>query len=98
MRKREFNSLLIRPVTHLPRLQLLLETMKKHTALEHEDQDTIPVASGVLKDFIKSAERGIQSAREKVKYWELCESLAFTHGEGMVSRVLFLSELKRTRR
>lgn len=84
MKKREFNSLLIRPVTHLPRLQLLLDTMNKYTAPEHEDQGTLPVASGVLKEFIKSAERGIQSAREKVKYWELCESLVFTHGEGMV--------------
>lgn len=84
MKKREFNSLLIRPVTHLPRIQLLLETMRKHTNPEHEDQASIPIASGVLSEFIKSTERGIENAREKVKYWALCESLVFTHGEGMV--------------
>ncbi|KAI0784605.1 hypothetical protein C8Q75DRAFT_779589 [Abortiporus biennis] len=81
IRKREFNTFLTRPVTRLPRLKLTLEEIKKHTAPDHPDQDTLPLILNVLGDFLKSTQPGIEAAESKVKFWALCESLVFQRGE-----------------
>ena len=55
IRKRDLVTFLSRPVTRLPRLNLLIEQLHKLTehAYDHPDLDTLPTISGILKDFIK---------------------------------------------
>ena len=86
MRKRDLITFLSRPVTRLPRLTLLLETAKKCTALDHPDQEVLPLILNLLSEFIKSTQPGIEAAESKVKFWELCESLSYRKGEIVVSR------------
>ncbi|KAF8968138.1 hypothetical protein BDZ97DRAFT_1916355 [Flammula alnicola] len=83
IRKRDLITFLSRPVTKLPRLNLLLEQILKLTDTEydHPDLETLPIILGILKDFIKSTQPGIEAAESKVKFWELCESLVFQKGE-----------------
>ncbi|PPR07542.1 hypothetical protein CVT26_002447, partial [Gymnopilus dilepis] len=83
IRKRDLITFLSRPVTKLPRLNLLLEQILKLTDVEHEhpDLETLPLILGILKDFIKSTQPGIEAAESKVKFWGLCESLVFQKGE-----------------
>jgi len=52
---------------------------------DHPDVDTLPIITGILSDFIKSTQPGIEAAESKVKFWELCESLVFQKGEIIVS-------------
>jgi hypothetical protein len=44
---------------------------------------------GVLADSIKSTQPGIEAAENKVKFWELCESLVFQKGEIIVRVLVF---------
>ncbi|PPQ99136.1 hypothetical protein CVT24_009326 [Panaeolus cyanescens] len=86
IRKRDLVTFLSRPVTRLPRLNLLLETIlkcteKEYTEYGHPDLDTLPIILGILKDCIKSTQPGIEAAESKVKFWGLCESLVFQRGE-----------------
>ncbi|KAF8910664.1 hypothetical protein CPB84DRAFT_1842646 [Gymnopilus junonius] len=83
IRKRDLITFLSRPVTKLPRLNLLLEQILKLTnaEYEHPDLETLPLILGILKDFIKSTQPGIEAAESKVKFWALCESLVFQKGE-----------------
>ncbi|KAI0649128.1 hypothetical protein C8Q79DRAFT_904017 [Trametes meyenii] len=81
VRKRDLITFLSRPVTRLPRLLLLLENAKKHTAPDHPDMDTIPLVIQILSDFIKSTQPGIAASEDKVKFWNLCESLNYQKGE-----------------
>ncbi|TRM64679.1 hypothetical protein BD626DRAFT_547079 [Schizophyllum amplum] len=83
IRKRDLVTFLSRPVTRLPRLNLLVEQLHKLTEKEydHPDLDTLPTISGILKDFIKSTQPGIEAAENKVKFWALCESLVYRKGE-----------------
>ncbi|KAH9945453.1 uncharacterized protein BXZ73DRAFT_86925 [Epithele typhae] len=81
VRKRDIITFLSRPVTRLPRLELLLRTILKHTEPDHPDADEIPVALTVYSQVIKSTQPGIQAAEEKVKCWTLCESLVYQKGE-----------------
>ncbi|KAI5892712.1 uncharacterized protein SCHCODRAFT_02501635 [Schizophyllum commune H4-8] len=83
IRKRDLVTFLSRPVTRLPRLNLLIEQLHKLTehAYDHPDLDTLPTISGILKDFIKSTQPGIEAAESKVKFWALCESLVYRKGE-----------------
>jgi hypothetical protein len=37
-----------------------------------------------LSDFIKSTQPGIAAAEDKVKFWNLCESLVYQKGEIIV--------------
>lgn len=82
-RKRDLITFLSRPVTRLPRLNLVLEQIRKLTDKEHEhpDIETLPIILGVLGDCIKSTQPGIEAAENKVKFWALCESLVFRKGE-----------------
>ncbi|KZT73684.1 hypothetical protein DAEQUDRAFT_808316 [Daedalea quercina L-15889] len=81
VRKRDLITFLSRPVTRLPRLSLLLENAKEHTAPDHPDQETLPIILEILKTFVKSTQPGIAAAEDKVKFWELCESLSYQKGE-----------------
>ncbi|KIM39836.1 hypothetical protein M413DRAFT_446755 [Hebeloma cylindrosporum] len=83
IRKRDLITFLSRPVTKLPRLNLLLEQILKLTDKEHDhpDIETLPIILGILKDCIKSTQPGIEAAESKVKFWALCESLVFQKGE-----------------
>lgn len=89
IRKRDLITFLSRPVTRLPRLNLLLEQTLKLTSGEadHSDLETLPLISSILKDCIKSTQPGIEAAESKVKFWGLCESLVFQKGEIIVSRI-----------
>ena len=84
VRKRDLITFISRPVTRLPRLLLLLEHIKKHTEPDHPDFEAIPLVVGILSDFIKGAQHGIEQAEEKVRFWSLCESLTFQKGEIIV--------------
>ncbi|EPQ54101.1 hypothetical protein GLOTRDRAFT_116750 [Gloeophyllum trabeum ATCC 11539] len=79
--KRDLMDFISRPIIRLPRLKLLLEQVLKYTELDHPDQETIPLILGILTDFIKSTEPGIEAAEGKVKFWSLCESLVYFKGE-----------------
>ncbi|PIL35597.1 hypothetical protein GSI_02325 [Ganoderma sinense ZZ0214-1] len=81
VRKRDLITFISRPVTRLPRLLLLLENAKKYTEPDHPDFEAIPLVLGILKDFIKGTQYGIEAAEEKVRFWSLCESLSFQKGE-----------------
>lgn len=85
LRKRDFKTLLSRPITRLPRLKLVLERIQKLAAADHPDLETIPIVLTVLQDFIKSSEPGIEAAEGKVNYWALYETLVFPPGEITVS-------------
>ena len=87
IRKRDLVTFLSRPVTKLPRLNLLLEQILKLTDVEydHPDIETLPIILGILKDCIKSTQPGIEAAEGKVKFWALCESLVYQKGEIIVS-------------
>ena len=84
VRKRDLITFLSRPVTRLPRLSLLLENAKEHTAPDHPDQETLPIILEILRTFVKSTQPGIAAAEDKVKFWELCESLSYQKGEILV--------------
>ncbi|KAI0833461.1 hypothetical protein BC628DRAFT_1308074 [Trametes gibbosa] len=81
VRKRDLITFLSRPVTRLPRLLLLLENAKKNTEPDHPDMETIPLLISILSDFIKSTQPGIAASEDKVRFWNLCESLVYQRGE-----------------
>jgi len=85
LRKRDFKTLISRPITRLPRLQLILERIQKVTAADHPDLETIPLVLTVLRDFIKSSEPGIAAAEDKVKFGALHKSLIDLQGDITVS-------------
>ena len=89
MRKRDLITFLSRPVTRLPRLSLLLVNAKEHTAPDHPDQETLPIIIEILMTFVKSTQPGIAAAEDKVKFWELCESLSYQKGEILVRPSVF---------
>jgi hypothetical protein len=86
IRKRDLITFLSRPVTRLPRLNLVLEQILKLTdkEYEHPDLETLPIILGILGNFIKSTQPGIEAAENKVKFWGLCETLVFQKGEIIV--------------
>ena len=84
VRKRDLITFLSRPVTRLPRLLMLLENAKKYTEPDHPDMETIPLLIGILSDFIKSTQPGIAASEDKVRFWNLCESLVYQKGEIIV--------------
>ncbi|KAI0694624.1 hypothetical protein BC835DRAFT_1274268 [Cytidiella melzeri] len=81
VRKREFLIFLNRPMTRLPRMILMLDTIRKCTVLDHPDQEVLPMILGILHEFMKSTQPGIAAAEGKVKFWNLCETLAYQKGE-----------------
>lgn len=81
LKKRDFKTLISRPITRLPRLKLILERIQKVTAAGHPDLETIPIVLTVLQNFIKSSEPGIAAAEEKVKFGALHKSLVDPQGE-----------------
>jgi RHO1 GDP-GTP exchange protein 1/2 len=81
LRKRDFKTLLSRPITRLPRLKLVLERIENLTSEGHPDLETIPIVLTVLQDFIKSSEPGIAAAEDKVKFGALHKSLVDLQGE-----------------
>jgi hypothetical protein len=85
LRKRDFKTLISRPITRLPRLKLLLERVQNLTPADHQDLETIPIVLTVLQGFIKSSEPGIAAAEDKVKFGTLYDSLVDPEGETTVS-------------
>lgn len=85
VRKRDLITFLSRPVTRLPRLNLILEHIHKLTDANHPDSEDLPVILSILNDFLKSTQPGIEAAENKVKFWDLCESLIFNKGEIIVA-------------
>ncbi|KAJ7274437.1 hypothetical protein B0H12DRAFT_1208087 [Mycena haematopus] len=81
IRKRDLTTFLSRPVTRLPRLNLLLEQILKLTDDGHVDKDTLPIILDVLTSCIKSTQPGIEAAENKVKFWAFAQSLIFQKGE-----------------
>ena len=96
IRKRDLITFLSRPVTRLPRYNLLLQQALKSTdsEYEHPDLETLPIILGILKDLIKSTQPGIEAADSKVKFWALCESLVFPKNEIIVCFFLLRLHLK----
>jgi RHO1 GDP-GTP exchange protein 1/2 len=82
--KREVKIFLQRPVTRLPRLQLLLETIQRSSPPDHPDQELLPMIMGIIGEFVKSTQPGIEAAESKVKFWDLCETLEYQKGEIVV--------------
>lgn len=85
IRRRDLITFLSRPVTRLPRLALLLQTVDKHTAPDLDDKKDLPLILELLTKYIKSSQPGIEAAESKVKFWALCESLVYQKGEIIVS-------------
>ncbi|KAJ7158753.1 hypothetical protein C8R46DRAFT_1110175 [Mycena filopes] len=81
IRKRDLTTFLSRPVTRLPRLNLLLEQIMKLTDDGHTDKEILPIILDILTSCIKSTQPGIEAAENKVKFWALCQSLIFQKGE-----------------
>ncbi|KAJ7104153.1 hypothetical protein B0H15DRAFT_11382 [Mycena belliarum] len=81
IRKRDLTTFLSRPVTRLPRLNLVLEQILKLTDDGHPDKETLPIILDVLTSCVKSTQPGIEAAENKVKFWALCQSLVFQKGE-----------------
>jgi hypothetical protein len=84
IRKRDLVTFISRPVTRLPRVSLLLEAINKNTDESHPDRKDLPLLLNVVKDLLKSTQRGIAAAESKVKFWEFCESLVYQKGEIIV--------------
>ncbi|KAI6011778.1 hypothetical protein EDC04DRAFT_2958410 [Pisolithus marmoratus] len=80
-KKRDLVTFLSRPVTRLPRLNLILEHLQKRTESDHPDTKDLPLVLDALDGFLKSTQPGIAAAESKVKFWNLCDSLAFNKGE-----------------
>ncbi|KAG1722954.1 uncharacterized protein EDB91DRAFT_1240160 [Suillus paluster] len=81
VRKRDMITFLSRPVTRLPRLNLILEHIQKITEPGHPDLEDLPLLLSILSDFLKSTQPGIAAAENRVKYWNVCESLVMPKGE-----------------
>ncbi|KAJ7756435.1 hypothetical protein DFH07DRAFT_820553 [Mycena maculata] len=81
IRKRDLTTFLSRPVTRLPRLNLVLEQILKLTEDGHPDKETLPIILDILTSCVKSTQPGIEAAENKVKFWEFCQSLVFQKGE-----------------
>jgi RHO1 GDP-GTP exchange protein 1/2 len=90
IRKRDLITFLSRPVTRLPRLQLLLTATQKDTPPDHADYETLTLLISLLGEFIKSTQPGIEAAESKVKFWELCEGLVYQKGEIIVCTSILL--------
>lgn len=84
VRKRDMITFLSRPVTRLPRLHLILEHVHKITEPSHPDAEDLPLLLNILSDFLKSTQPGIAAAENRVKYWNVCESLVLPTGEILV--------------
>ncbi|KAL6307423.1 hypothetical protein BKA93DRAFT_815806 [Sparassis latifolia] len=80
-RKRDLITFITRPVTRLPRLRLQLDTLSKHTMADHPDAEQLPLIMDTLSLVLDSIQPGIADAEDKVKYWNLCESLMYDKGE-----------------
>ncbi|KAF4571140.1 hypothetical protein EYR36_008468 [Pleurotus pulmonarius] len=85
IRKRDLITFLSRPVTRLPRLNLLLGQILKLTEKgdyeDHPDLQTLPIILGIIGDCVKETQPGIEAAEAKVKFWALCENMVLRPGE-----------------
>ncbi|EJD49605.1 hypothetical protein AURDEDRAFT_182754 [Auricularia subglabra TFB-10046 SS5] len=81
-KRRDLITFISRPVTRLPRLNLLLETLKKHTDVENTaERDAIDLIVGTTGEFLKSLQPGIEVANRKVEFFALMEQLVLRRGE-----------------
>ncbi|KAH7106378.1 hypothetical protein BKA62DRAFT_765930 [Auriculariales sp. MPI-PUGE-AT-0066] len=83
-KRRDLITFLSRPVTRLPRFNLLLETLKKHTdEVLSSERDSIDLIVGTTGEFLKSLQPGIEVANRKVEFYTLTEQLVFRRGEAI---------------
>jgi hypothetical protein len=73
-----------RPIPRLLRYQLLMESVLKETAPDHEDRTAIPQLLEVIKALGKETEPGVASAEQKVELWRYNANLVFKQGEYVV--------------
>ena len=79
---------ILRPVQRLPRLKLLVETLRKRTPEDHEDCEQLQAVISILDDCVKRSQPGLQAAESKVKFRSFVDNLVFTSGESIVGRQL----------
>ncbi|KAJ3518484.1 hypothetical protein NMY22_g13650 [Coprinellus aureogranulatus] len=58
--------------------EMLKRTDKDHG---HQDVDLLPIIRDIVSSCIKATQPGIETAEQKVKFWELCENIIFQRGE-----------------
>lgn len=68
----------------------MLEHLHKLADTNHPDSEDLPVILSILNEFLKSTQPGIEAAENKVKFWDLCESLVFNKGEINVMYYFYL--------
>jgi hypothetical protein len=83
IKKRDMKIFLSRPLTRLPRMNMLIEQIHKRTNKDHDhpDVETLPIILSIVSDCIKATQPGIEAAEQKVKFWDLCENIIFQKGE-----------------
>jgi RHO1 GDP-GTP exchange protein 1/2 len=84
VKKVGWSTLLIRPITRLPRYDLLLAELVKTASAGHEDQDTLAQTRELITSLAKETQPGVASAQQKVKLWQYNSDLVFKPGETIV--------------
>ena len=74
-----------RPVTRLPRINLILQNALKHTEPDHPDVDALGLLIELISGLLQSAQPGIDASEKKVQFCNLCENLVYQKGEIIVS-------------
>ena len=82
----------MRPVARLLRYPLLLQGIMDAAPPGHEDKDSIPEVLEVIKDLAKSADGGVESARQKVELWRYDANLVFKPGEHLVRYIRYVRD------
>lgn len=85
VRKRDLTTFISRPVTRLPRINLILQNALKHTEPDHPDVDALGLLIELISGLLQSAQPGIDASEKKVQFCNLCENLVYQKGEIIVS-------------
>ncbi|ORY32258.1 hypothetical protein BCR39DRAFT_523619 [Naematelia encephala] len=80
-RRRDISSFLQRPISRLPRLILMFQSLVKHTPDGHPDKEQLPMLEQILSTALRGSQLGIESAEAKIKLWNVAERLLFRRGE-----------------
>jgi RHO1 GDP-GTP exchange protein 1/2 len=80
-RKLELNGYLTKPTTRLARYPLLLENVLKYSADDNPDKKDIPVAIGLIRDFLTKVNIETGKAENHFTLTQLYQALKFPPGE-----------------
>lgn len=80
-RKLELNGYLTKPTTRLARYPLLLENVVKYTKEDNPDKKDIPVAIGLIKDFLARVNTESGKAENHFNLLQLSQQLKWNAGE-----------------